>query len=81
MKHKAQLTAIDAEPLGGEIIERLEEALEKARAGELSSVAVCVVYRDGSTGNSWSTAPSLALLIASAARLQHRLHLAADDRA
>lgn len=73
MTAKPELRAIDAEPLGADVVAKLEEALEAARAGELSSVAIAVVYRDGSTGTSWSKAPSVGLLVGSTARLQHRL--------
>jgi hypothetical protein len=67
------LRVISAEPLGVDIIEVLRRALEKAEAGELSSVAIAMVYRDGCTGASWSSAPSLALLLGSVARLSHIL--------
>lgn len=69
----AELRKIDAEPLGTQVVERLEETMAAAKRGELSSVAIAVVYRDGSTGTCWSEAPSIGLLIASTTRLQHRL--------
>ena len=67
------LSVIEAEPVGADVIDRLEELLEKARAGEISSVAAAVVYRDGSTGSCWSSAPSFGLLIGSTAVLQANL--------
>lgn len=70
---KADVKVIDAEPLGTDVIAKLEEALDFARKGQISSVGLAVVYRDGSTGTSWSQAPSVGLLIAAATRLQHRL--------
>jgi hypothetical protein len=73
------LIALDAEPAGADIIDRLEEVLELARKGELSSVAIATVYRDGAPGRSWSTPPSHTLLIGSVARLQHALNIAADE--
>lgn len=73
------LRVIEAEPAGSEIIERLEEALEKARAGELSSIAIATVYRDGCVGKSWSSPPNASLLIGSIARLQAALIRTADE--
>jgi hypothetical protein len=54
------------------IVETLESALAEAREGRLSSVAVAMVYRDGRTGQLWSTAPLSAMLIGAIARLMHR---------
>jgi hypothetical protein len=68
-----QLEVIEAEPLGEDIVEKLEAVLSKAKKGELSSVAIAVVYRDGSTGGSWSKAPSSSLQIGSVTMLQWRL--------
>lgn len=68
-----KLHVIDAEPLGTGIVEHLEDALQMAREGKLSSVGLAVVYRDGSTGTSWSELPSIGLLIAATTRLQNRL--------
>lgn len=64
---------IEAEPVGADIIVKLKEALEKAEKGELSSVAIAVVYRDGSTGSSWSVAPSLGLQIGAVSMMHWRL--------
>jgi hypothetical protein len=75
----AGLKVINAEPLGRDIIAKLEDALAKARAGELSSIGLAVVYRDGSTGTGWSDAPSIGLLIAATTRLQHRLLKIGDE--
>ncbi len=69
----AELYALTAEPLGETIIEQLELALEEARAGKLSSIAIAKVNRDGCISGSWSYAPSVALLIAATADLQFRL--------
>lgn len=67
------LRVLDAEPVCSSTVEKLEEALELAKAGELSSVALAFVYRDGSSGARWSYAPSLSCLIGAIARLQHEL--------
>lgn len=74
-----KLHAIDAEPAGSCIVEMLEDALQMAREGKLSSAGLAVVYRDGSTGSSWSDAPSVGLLIGAAMRLQHRLLKIGDE--
>lgn len=68
----SKLHVITAEPDGSKsVIERLEETLEKAKVGELSSVAIAVVYRDGCTSRCWSDAPSMATLIGSVGMMHH----------
>jgi len=74
----AELHAITAEPAGEEVVAVLERALEQARAGEISSVGLAVVYRDGSTQQAWSSPPSIGTLIGSTARLVYRLNQALD---
>jgi len=69
----ADLIAIHAEPEGEDIIEQLESWLALARDGKLSSVAVAVVYRDGSTGDGFSKIHSLGTQIGAVAVLQSRL--------
>lgn len=66
----AELRAIDAEPLGESIIPLLEQALEQARNGELSSVALAKVYRDGCGGHAYSHLPSAGLMVGTIARMQ-----------
>jgi hypothetical protein len=75
----AELKAIDAEPAPSpDIIERLNEVCQQITDDKISSVAIAVVYRDGSTGKSWSTAPSLSLLIGAVERLKSALVREAD---
>lgn len=76
---KGELRVINAEPLGESIIPLLEQALEQARAGELSSVALAKVYRDGSGGHAYSHAPSAGLLIGTITRMQAALIRFADE--
>lgn len=54
---------IEPEPLGEDIVEKLERVLARARAGELSSVAVAWALRSGEVGGCWSNPPSAPLLI------------------
>lgn len=74
-----KLRCIDAEPIGADVVSKLEQALERAKAGELSSVAVTVVYRDGACGYSWSSAPSISCLVGAVTRMQHALVRLSDD--
>ena len=67
--HKLDISA----PAGADVIATLEAVLEKARAGELSCVAVAMVYRDGCTGQRFSDAPLTGALIGSLAIGQQRL--------
>ncbi len=72
-KRRAKLRVLEAEPIAEDVIAKLEEALERAKLGELSSVAIAVVYRSGCSGQSWSQCQSLPALIGSVATLNHKL--------
>ncbi len=61
------------EPAGEDVIARLEEALEAARAGKVSSIALALVYRDGNTGSGWSYVQNWSLLIGAVTRMQARM--------
>ena len=76
---KNVVSLVPDQPVTQEVVEFLEGALEKAKAGEYSAVALATVGRDGSMGNGWSTMHSFALMTGSCARLLHRIHLAADE--
>jgi hypothetical protein len=67
------LTIMPEPPVNPDVIARLTEICGAVERDEISAVGVAVVYRDGSTGNCWSTSPSVGLLIAAVTRLQHRL--------
>ena len=69
----ADLHVIEAEPPGEDVLAKLRETLAEAEAGNLSSVAIAVVYRDGSTGSAWSSPPSAGLQLGSVTALQARL--------
>jgi hypothetical protein len=72
------LTVIEAEPIGEDVIEKLSEVLSDAKRGELSSVAIAFVYRDGETGAVWSKAASAGLLVGAIARLAWKLNRALE---
>jgi hypothetical protein len=74
----ADLIAIEAEDQAADIIDTLERVLEKARAGELSSVAVALVYRNGSVGHRRSALPSFPVMVGALNRLIHKLNLDMD---
>lgn len=78
MNLPADLRVIDAEPAGANTVAMLEDALEAARNGQLSSAAIAVVYRDGTTGRAWSEAPSFSCLLGAVARLQMALLVDAE---
>lgn len=75
----AELRVIESVPVSDDLIATIEGVLEKAKAGELSSVAIASVYRDGNTGWSWSDPPSVGTLLGSVNRLAHRLNLLMDE--
>lgn len=76
----AQLFPIDCAPKAGDDLrELLDDLIAMHAKGELSSVAVAVVYRTGATSVGYSTAPSYATLIGGVARLQHKLLRVMED--
>lgn len=75
----ADVHALDTVPPDKDVLQKLNEAMEDAEAGKISMVALAVVYRDGSTGGSWSTIHSLGSITGSAAILLSRLTDLAKD--
>lgn len=73
------LQVINAEPIGKTVVERLEEFLEDAKAGKLSSVAIAAVYRDGTCNHNWSEAPSVSTLLGAIVRMQADLVRSVDE--
>jgi hypothetical protein len=67
----SELRVIHSEPVIAEgMIDILEEALVRAKSGELSSLAICYATRDGMTGRGWSQTPNMALMAGAIAVLQ-----------
>jgi hypothetical protein len=64
------LRVINAEPQGAEIFEAITEAMDLAADSQLSSVALCYVYRDGTVSWRWSHAPNSSAMLGSMARMQ-----------
>lgn len=70
----AEIEVIDSEPPNTEdVVAKLEEALAEAREGKVSAVAIAVVYRDGSSGRSWSKRHSQTAMIGAVDLLRHAL--------
>lgn len=74
-----ELAVIEAEDQAADVIDALERALTKARAGQLSSVAIVYVYRDGTTGHRRSKLPSYPAMMGAVARFMHKLNLDMDE--
>ena len=58
-----------ADPVSKSVVDVLEAALAQAKEGELASVAVAYVYRDGSPGWNWSATPNTSTAIGTIERL------------
>jgi hypothetical protein len=69
----AQLIGITCEPIGEGIADTLDDIRRLHDEGKISSVAVAVVYRDGTTSTANSFAPSMGTLIGAVTMLLHRL--------
>jgi hypothetical protein len=74
----AELVALEPEPLSDLVVPALERALEMARAGEISSLGIAIVLRDGRTDAIWSNPPSFGMLLGAVSRLGHKLNLEVD---
>jgi hypothetical protein len=75
----APLSVINAEPPAQDVIATLERALVLARAGDLSSVALAFVHRDGAVSAEWSALPSRPAMLGAISRLAHKTNLDADE--
>ena len=62
------------------VISRLEWVLEQARTGKVLSVAIALVNDEGETNCAWSATDDVLKLLASVARMQHRLNLNIDEQ-
>lgn len=60
-----------------EVIERLEELLERARAGDIVSIAMGYVHADGATSLGWAGNATAALLGA-LSRVTHQVQKTLD---
>lgn len=76
----AELIEIEPEPLGADVIPALEGALAKAKAGEISSLGIAIVYRSGESGQIWSKASTAAALLGSIHRLAHKFQQEMDEK-
>jgi hypothetical protein len=56
-----------------DVINRLEKALVKARAGEFSGIAIAAAYKDGNSYTSLSRMTNRHVVIAAVAICQHDL--------
>ncbi len=69
----AELIPIDCEPLGQDIDELLNYLRDLHAAGEISSLATVIVFRDGSTSNGYSFIHSRSTMIGGLERLKYKL--------
>lgn len=75
----AKLSVIDVEPIDPSVVEKLEMLLERAIAGEISSIGLAWVMRDGRVGSTWSKLPNKATMLGAVGRLTFRLQLACAE--
>lgn len=67
------LHVIDSIPTSESAVAYLAHTLERAKAGELSAVAIAWVNPDGSTGSGWSDQPNLGTMVGSVEALKAKL--------
>jgi hypothetical protein len=61
---------VSPETMDADLIEMLEELLERTKAGSIKSVAVALVREDGNLGTRWAGASSSIPMAAAISRLQ-----------
>jgi hypothetical protein len=76
-----ELVSLEPEPHGEGLEALLEKTLEEVRAGEVSSLAIAIVYRSGILGAKWSHWPSFGMILGAVERLKWKLQQAQDDQA
>lgn len=74
----ADLHAIEPETVDPGVVALLEVALAQARDGEIASIGLAIVYRDGVAGAKWTTGGSFMRILGAVHRLAHKLNLEMD---
>lgn len=72
------LIAIEPETVDSGIVELLEGALAQAKAGEIASLGLAIVYMSGVAGAKWTTGGSFIRILGAVDRLRHKLNLEMD---
>lgn len=67
------------EEISREVVSILEDYLEMAKQGEITSVAIAAVLSDGAVMHQASTTDQQPILLGAVTRLLHRMNLNADD--
>lgn len=75
----AELIALEPEAQAADLIAVLDDARAKVEAGEISSIAIAFVYRNGDSNSSWSGLPNRVQMLGSIYRLAHKLQLFLDE--
>jgi hypothetical protein len=77
----ADLRVLTTRPqdIAEDVLAILEEALERAKKGEVKAVAIAEVCHDGSTVHSWSKGDGLSALQGAIFRMLYRLNVVTDD--
>lgn len=76
---KPGLTVIPSFEQDADVIERLEEVLERARAGDVSMVAIATVERDGSSQWCFSYLSNTSTMLGAVERMKHRIIRKTDE--
>jgi len=72
----ADIHLLPTTPLvNGSVIEMLEDALERAKAGDIESIGLAIHYHCGETQSGWSTSVRMPSLVGAASALHMRLTL------
>jgi hypothetical protein len=62
-----------------EVIDKLEEALDDARNGDITAIGLALVHRDNSISIDHSGAERAGLLLGACAHLLHRINIVTDQ--
>lgn len=69
----------ERERIKADVIDNLEKALEMARKGEITAVAIAMVDKEGRGNYRWSEGDQATTMVGAVQRMQHRLNLAVDE--
>lgn len=76
---KPELTVIPSFEPDADVVERLEEVLERARTGDISMVAIATVERSGMAQWCFSNLSNTSTMLGAVERMKHRIIQKTDD--
>ena len=67
------MEVIPSQPPGKDVVEKLEDVLERARLGEFSAVCIVTIDREGRTASARSSLPNISTMVGGLLRAANRI--------